>query len=703
MGDLKNGKIYYLSVFWSSLDYCDGGRQNSWGWKITRRYFYQEREFQLLFSFNDLYFVKRHHKCGHVLVWEKMRKNLVLGLILTTTLGIVAAVAAIDKNNSSPPEQVRVAIVRDSRELDLAIHGRYRLRDMSSGKVIGHGAYLVASKVRLLDRGILVGLDVYPSKRLTIEPARDASIIIDERAFRGEVTFIRTADNRITVVNNINVEDYIKGVLYHEVSHHWPMEALKAQAVAARTYALYSINPAGKPYDVTNDIYSQVYGGRDSERYRTDLAVNYTRNEVLTYNNKIIPAYFHATCGGMTEDARELWKSLPDIPPLRGVPCGFCQTSPHMHWKKNFRLKSIQDTLNLHGYKVGAIKDISVVERDRSDRIEHLKITQKSGEDLIIKGKDFRDIMGPNVLMSNNYEITMRGYYVDLTGKGWGHGVGMCQWGALGMARQQFNYKQILAYYYPQSVLMDYHDLRNHPSSNLSINQSYFYQLPDDLIAQEPVADRDHARLLIIDRKLGSIRHDTFDHLNEYLPRNSHLVVNNSKVIPARLLGHRASGGAVEVFLLNPLEDGYSFEVLLRPLKKIREGEEIDFGKSINATLENKEKRIVRFNKKNIIRHLKDVGHIPLPPYIKRTDTLRDREDYQTVYAKQPGSVASPTAGLHFTGALIKKLKSQGHRFLELTLHINYGTFKPVECLDIRNHPMHTEQYSIKPAVYQIF
>lgn len=387
-----------------------------------------------------------------------MKKNLLLVLILTIGFGIAVAIGAIDKANAKPPELVRVAIVRDSRELNLAIHGSYQLRDMTSGNVIGKGIYLVESKVRLLDRGILIGLKVYPSTHLTIEPARDASIIIDQRPFRGEVTFIRTTDNHITVVNDINVEDYIKGVLYHEVSHLWPMEALKAQAVAARTYALYSINPAGKPYDVTNDIYSQVYGGRSSERYRTDLAVDYTKGQVLTYNNKIIPAYFHATCGGATEDARELW-NVPDIPPLRGVPCGFCQISPHLHWKKNFRLKNIQDDLNLHGYKVGPIKDIAIVDRDRSDRIEDLKITQKDGTDLIIKGKDFRDIMGPNVLMSNNYEITMKGYYVDIVGKGWGHGVGMCQWGALGMARQQFNYRQILAYYYPQSVLMDYHEI----------------------------------------------------------------------------------------------------------------------------------------------------------------------------------------------------------------------------------------------------
>jgi stage II sporulation protein D len=307
-------------------------------------------------------------------------------------------------------------------------------------------------------------MDVYPSKRLTIEPSKDASIMINGRPFRGDITFIRTLDNRITVINNINVEDYIKGVLYHEVSHHWPMEALKAQAVAARTYALYSINPVDKPYDVTNDIYSQVYGGRDSERYRTGLAVDYTKGQVLTYKGQIIAAYFHATCGGMTEDARELW-NLPDIPPLRGVPCGFCKDSPHAHWKKDFKLRDIQNALNLHGYQVGSIKDISIVDRDRSERIEHLKIAQKNGEELIIRGKDFRDLIGPNVLLSNNYEIVMQGYYVNFIGKGWGHGVGMCQWGALGMAKQQFNYRQILAYYYPQSVPMDYHEL--HPKQSL--------------------------------------------------------------------------------------------------------------------------------------------------------------------------------------------------------------------------------------------
>ena len=182
-----------------------------------------------------------------------MKQNIPLSLVLTTTIGIVAAFASQKPNslnyiNSHLPELVLVAIVRDSRELDLAIHGSYRIRDMSSGNIIGKGASLVESKVRLLDRGILIGLSVYPSKRLNMEPSRDASIIIDGRHFRGEVTFIRTPDNRITVVNNINVEDYIKGVLYHEVSHHWPMEALKAQAIAA-----HESSQTTKLYDRTSD------------------------------------------------------------------------------------------------------------------------------------------------------------------------------------------------------------------------------------------------------------------------------------------------------------------------------------------------------------------------------------------------------------------------------------------------------------------
>ena len=232
--------------------------------------------------------------------------------------------------------------------------------------------------------------------------------------------------------------------------------------------------------------------------------------------------------------------------------------------------------------------------------------------------------------------------------------------------------------------------------------RAYHYDLPDDLIAQYPLSRRDGARLMVIDRKTKGIIHDTFANLGQYLPTPSVFVVNNSKVIPARLLGHKVkTGGEVEIFLLKAQGDGVSFEALLRPLKKIKVGEVMAFSHGVEAVLVDREKRIVRFNKPNILDHLREVGHIPLPPYINRDDEASDHEDYQTVYAKQAGSVAAPTAGLHFSEELIASLKARGDKFLELTLHINYGTFKPVESADIRQHPMHSEPYVINEAIYQ--
>ena len=205
---------------------------------------------------------------------------------------------------------------------------------------------------------------------------------------------------------------------------------------------------------------------------------------------------------------------------------------------------------------------------------------------------------------------------------------------------------------------------------------------------------------MVLDRNQGTIRHDVFSNIGMYLPPNSTFVLNNTKVISARLIGRKAVSGAdIEVFLLKALEDGYSFEVLIRPLKKVRVGDLIVFTDGVEAILVDRDRRIVRFNTKNVLDHLQNIGHIPLPPYIKRTDEPSDAEDYQTVYAKQLGSVAAPTAGLHFTDDLIRRLKTEGHLFKELTLHINYGTFKPVECYDIRQHPMHSESYEVDEEV----
>jgi S-adenosylmethionine:tRNA ribosyltransferase-isomerase len=224
------------------------------------------------------------------------------------------------------------------------------------------------------------------------------------------------------------------------------------------------------------------------------------------------------------------------------------------------------------------------------------------------------------------------------------------------------------------------------------------YDLPEELIAQYPSQKRDEARLLVIDRRYKRISHDVFRNVGTYLPSSSLVVVNDSKVIQARLLGQKLrSGGQVEVFLLRHLE-GRRFEAMLRPLKKIKEGEILLFPGDVRAKLVDRQAHIVEFDRDDVLKVLEKVGHIPLPPYIKRPDEDSDRINYQTVYAKHPGSVAAPTAGLHFTKPLMASLKKAGHSFAEVTLHVNYGTFKPVEEQDITQHPMHSEYYEIPAA-----
>jgi len=231
--------------------------------------------------------------------------------------------------------------------------------------------------------------------------------------------------------------------------------------------------------------------------------------------------------------------------------------------------------------------------------------------------------------------------------------------------------------------------------------KDFAYDLPEDLIAQDPLTNRDESRLMVLDRKRKSMAHDIFANIGNYLPQRSCIVLNNSKVIPARLLGYRASGGQVEIFLLKKLKDGYSYEVLLRPQKKLKNNEKIYFNPGhLVAKIVDKDERIVSFNKKNLISFLDRFGHMPLPPYIRRADKTVDRKYYQTVYAKKEGSVAAPTAGLHFTKQLLSKLQKEGHQIVEITLHVNYGTFKPVEQEDVTSHAMHCEDYHIFRKTY---
>jgi len=342
-------------------------------------------------------------------------------------------------------EIVRIAIIQDASSLSLKIKGFFKIRNLENNKII-HGAKSINTTVAVYKDGIMLADLRSGSSNLVIESDDPEAVIINGRLFRGNIQFIKK-NNKILVVNRIDLEEYIKGILYHETSHYWPIEVLKAQAIISRTYALFQMQEnKQKDFDMTSDIYSQVYGGQESERFRTNRAVNETAGKVLFYNGKIIPAYFHATCGGHTEDADILWNI--NLAPLKGVVCLYCKESPHYNWHYDLPLKEIAKKLSDAGFKIHDIKNIRIEGKDKSGRITNLIITTEEG-DVKVPAKDFRGIIGPNIINSTNFSVSIAGKDMVFEGIGWGHGVGLCQWGAYFMAKEGYSADRILKYYYP--------------------------------------------------------------------------------------------------------------------------------------------------------------------------------------------------------------------------------------------------------------
>lgn len=222
------------------------------------------------------------------------------------------------------------------------------------------------------------------------------------------------------------------------------------------------------------------------------------------------------------------------------------------------------------------------------------------------------------------------------------------------------------------------------------------YDLPESLIAQFPAQKRDASRLMVLDRQKGSIQLDVFSNLPGYLRKSDCLALNDTRVIRARLHGHKPTGGAVEIFLLQELED-FSWAALVRPSAKLKEGSTVLLPAGLTATIGERlpgGKRRVCFNTAEVIGELEEAGEIPLPPYIRRErPDENDAHRYQTVYADCPGAVAAPTAGLHFTDEVFEKLEKAGINKTFLTLHVGYGTFKPIQSEALKDHQVDTEDY----------
>jgi S-adenosylmethionine:tRNA ribosyltransferase-isomerase len=231
---------------------------------------------------------------------------------------------------------------------------------------------------------------------------------------------------------------------------------------------------------------------------------------------------------------------------------------------------------------------------------------------------------------------------------------------------------------------------------------NYDYEIPQDLIAQKPAENRQDSRLFVVDRRAGKFHHKKFSDIADYFEEGDCIVINTTKVVPSRLFGKKISGGKAELLFLDPCAEGKEYRVLTKPF--IEPGKKIYFEDGYECEVKSKTasgEAVVEFNKSGIAGFLEKNGVMPLPPYINRKDGLAeklsdlDKERYQTVYAHIPGAIAAPTAGLHFTENILTKLKEKGVQTAVLTLHVGWGTFKPIVSAEINNHNMMSEKFFI--------
>ena len=279
---------------------------------------------------------------------------------------------------------------------------------------------------------------------------------INGKSYYDDIIITRNGDKGI-VINSLGIENYVMGVLPYEMSPDWPLEALKAQALAARTYAVYhyTLNKkAGRAFDVDNTTKYQVYHGKNKINENVEKAVLDTKNQVLTFKNKVIGAFFHSLCGGYTDSTKNLFGK--DVPYLRGTACYYCKDKTEI-WTTHISYENIKDSFGFSSSKNIRVKVTGTAGKGKVSKV----LLFSDGQKVDIKASEFRSKLGATVIPSLSFSIKANGNGIDIVGKGKGHGVGMCQWGAYGMANKGLKYKNIVGHYYKLTRIVDYTRIGN--------------------------------------------------------------------------------------------------------------------------------------------------------------------------------------------------------------------------------------------------
>jgi len=351
-------------------------------------------------------------------------------------------------------ETIRVALVENAAHVLITSSEGFFIKTPSGNLLSKHP--MTSADLRV-QKGLTLNRQETGEEELFFSPRRGGKIAVNRQLYDGTLR-IKKRNGSLLVVNEVDIERYLQGVVPAEMPADWEFEALKVQAVISRTYALYQRESRkGKEYDLVNTVLGQVYQGESVEESRTSLAIAQTKGQVLTYEGVLALTFFHSTSAGPTEDASERWNI--SLPYLKGVSCPLDRDSPYHEWKRTITLDDLEAALGKLGHPVGAIATLTPLQWSRAGRLLTVRILYSGGE-LIVKAEDLRKALGYKTLPSTRFTIDSFGREIQIRGMGYGHGVGLCQWGAKVMAESGLNFEEILLYYYPGVTLQSYEEIK---------------------------------------------------------------------------------------------------------------------------------------------------------------------------------------------------------------------------------------------------
>ena len=368
-------------------------------------------------------------------------------LTLIAALALAASVigAAVSVTSAAADGTIRVAILDGVRTAELRgtdIH----IADLGAAT----GATTVRADV-VRATAVTGGIEIGGRRASGFRLRSERAIRLNGREYPPPLEILRSGDG-LAIVNELPLEEYVGGVLRAEANEKWPLEMLRAQAVVSRTYAAYHrMLGAGRPYHIVASTAHQQYAGRVPAASPVWGAVRDTAGQVLLWEGEVFPAFYHTESGGYTEDPRMIFAAR-NMPALKPVRCDFSAGSPHFYWSLDVRLADLTETLRRNDVNVGAVTAIEIAERTPSLRAATVMV-QGQNNSARLRGNDFRRMLGYDTLKSTLFAVAVDGEWAHFSGRGYGHGAGMCQWGAKGMAEQGYSAREILEFFYPGTAL----------------------------------------------------------------------------------------------------------------------------------------------------------------------------------------------------------------------------------------------------------